>query len=711
MVRTGSALDRRVAGAEVTGNYFRVLGIPVVVGRPIVPEDAELGERVAVLGHATSVREFGGVHDALGQTVRVDGQRYTVVGVAPPGLGLFDGQPIEIAVWIPLRLLYLENADWNVLLVAGRRRADAALPQVQAELTALAAGLAAADPDRWTDRGEAIRLKVMTERQARLEVVGGPRGVASIIIWFVFVGVIMAVACSNVAGLMLNRALRRRSEIAMRIALGASKGRLVRQILIESLLLFSLAGILALLLIDWGTGLLAAGWGAFLPVVADITVNARVTAFAIGVTVLSGVAFGMAPALLATRLRIAPTLRGRGEGWRPRRFGARNLFVLAQVAASMVLVGVSALFVRDVRQARHVDIGFDPSGIAVASLDLSHRDYGAEDGRIWLEMLTQHLERIPGVEGVELASWVPLSGRRWSTLIRPDGFELGPDETLDAVYNAVTPGYFRMVDMPLLSGRGFEHADDAEAPPVMIVNEAFVRRYWPDQEPIGKRVTLGSEDGTRPEVVGVVRDAMYGIADLRAREAQPHLWVPRAQSHHSPVQVHVRAAGTQGLVLRAMREEIRLLDEDLPIMALTTLESITENALLEERIAAMFFGGFSLLALLLAALGIYGVMAHAVMERTPELGVRLALGSSPVQVVRMILADSFNMAVLGIGVGLGLAVVACIGVRALLVGVSALDPVSLAGSAAVLTLATLLGGLVPAVRAARLDPVVSLKSE
>ena len=496
----------------------------------------------------------------------------------------------------------------------------------------------------------------------------------------------------------------------MRLALGAGRGRLVRQLVSESVLLFLLAGTLAVLLIHVGTQLLAAGWGSFLPAVADITVDTPVTLFAFGVTVLSGVTFGLVPALQATRPELAPALKGSGGGPRFKRFGARNLLVLSQVAASMVLVAVSSLIVRDLQQAEAIDIGFDPRGVVVASLNLAHGDYSAKEGRVWLETLTERLEGIPGVEGVALASWVPLSGSRWSNGVRPEGYDPSPGQSVYPLYNAVSSGYFEMIGMPLLEGRDFAPSDDAGAPPVIIITEAFARRYWPGQEPLGKTVAYGDE-GPRPEVVGVVRDAMYGLADIRKGESEPHFWAPRAQQYHDLVNVHVRTVGPPGPILAAMREEIRALDEALPIMAQTTMERLTENALFEERASVFLFGGFSVLALFLAALGIYGVLAHNVLERTRELGVRLAVGAAPRRVVGMVLVDSLKLSALGIGVGLVLGVLVGMGIRVLPVGVSVLDPFSLTGSVAVLTLAAALAGLVPALRAARLDPVVSLKSE
>lgn len=713
MFRTGSELDRSVVGAEVTENYFQALGIPTVIGRGILAEDAGSSEGVAVLGYATWMRVFGGGGAALGQTIRLDGKAYTVVGVAPPGLGWLSSEPLEAAVWIPVRPRYRETGeqnDWNVLTVAGRRRDHVTLQQAQAELDALASGLVASDRHRWTeDHGEPIGLGVLTERQARLDP-GGPRGLASVIIYFVLVGIIMLITCSNVATLLLNRALKRRSEIAMRLTMGASRGRLVRQLLGESVLLFSLAGALALLLIHWATQLLAAGWSSALPAAADITVDGRVTAFTLGLTALSGLVFGMIPALQSTKPDLAPALKGTGPGQASGRLGARDLFTVAQVTGSMVLVAVAALLVRDVRRAASMDLGFNPNGVVVASLDLSHGDYDEDGGRLWVETLMERLKGLPDVEDVAATNWVPLSGSVWSQLIVPEGVEIGPDEDLFALYNTATPGYFRLVDMPLVAGREFRTSDDAEAPPVVVVNQAFARRYWPGQPPIGKSVGLGNE-GPAARVVGVVGDAMYSFADIRNAEASPHIWVPRGQVHHDPLQVHVRTRGAEGPVLAAMRREIRLLDDDLPIMELTTMESITGNALRGMRVAAAISGVFGALALFLASLGIYGFMAHSVMDRTREFGVRLAVGAGPRRVVGKVLVDALRLSALGIGLGLGLAVLVSMGIRTLLVGVSPLDPFSLSGSMMVLALAALSAALIPAVRAARLDPVASLRSD
>jgi predicted permease len=343
-------------------------------------------------------------------------------------------------------------------------------------------------------------------------------------------------------------------------------------------------------------------------------------------------------------------------------------------------------------------------------LNLSHGKYDEAEGRLWIETLMERVAGLPGAGGVAVASWVPMSGSRWTQSIRPEGYQIAPDQSLHAIYNGVTPGYFDMVGMPLLAGRDFTSDDGSEGPPVIVVNEAFARTYWPEQEPLGKRVVLWDGDEGH-EVVGVVRDAMYGTPDIALGKAEPHLWAPRAQHHHDLVRLHVQMLGAEGPLLAGIREEIRLLDEDLPIMALTTMEDVTGNALFEYRASVLLFGGFSAVALILAALGIYAVMAHAVMERTRELGIRLAVGAGPGRVVAMVLGESLKVSALGIMGGLVLAIPVGLGIRPILVGTGAVDPLSLSGSAAVLALAAATAALLPAARAARTDPLLALKSE
>jgi predicted permease len=443
----------------------------------------------------------------------------------------------------------------------------------------------------------------------------------------------------------------------------------------------------------------------------DITIDLRVIAFAMGVTIASGLFFGLAPALHASRPDLMPALKGTGTSQRPRRFGARNLFVLAQVAGSMVLVVISALFVRDMQQADALDMGFDTRNIGVLSLDLSLRDYDEQTGRRFLETLSERLREIPEVEAVATSGWVPLSGRWWNWGgFQPEGYELDPDQSPRAMWNVVSPGYFQLIGMPLTGGRDFSAADNTEAPDAIIVNQAFAGLYWPNQEPVGKRVIL--EEGDSPaEVVGVVRDAKYGKADFVDRSSRPHFWSTSAQRFFPYVELHFKARGDPAALFRTVRQQVRTLDSDLPIRDLKRMDSITATALLEERVAALMLAGFGAVSLFLAILGIYGVLAYGIMQRMRELGIRLALGARPTRVIAMVVKESLVMSAAGIFVGLALAALIAQGLRTLLLGIASLDPISYGGSVAVLVLAAIVASAVPALRAARVDPVRSLRSE
>jgi predicted permease len=496
----------------------------------------------------------------------------------------------------------------------------------------------------------------------------------------------------------------------MRLALGAGRLRLVRQLLTESVILFLLAGSLGVFLIYWLMGVLAAGWDP-LPVASDVTVDGWVVAFAVAIAVGCGLFFGLAPALQATRADLAGALKGTDKTVRFKRFGTRNLFVLGQVAGSMVLVAISALTLRDVQVLDTQDFGFEPDDVAVVRLNLNHGDYDLEGGRLFLEELTERLGRTPGVEGVAISAWIPMSGRRWTQSVRPQGYEPGPDETPWANYNAVTPGYFDLVGMPLMAGRDFTMDDDADASSVVIVNEAFVRRFWPDREPVGQIMRFDWGGDVPAEVVGVVRDAKYTTSDIAGEGTTPHFWVSSVQRYYPYVWVHLSTRGDPAPILASMRQTVRLLDDDLPVIELASMRGVVDRAMVGQRLGAVVFGSLGAVALFLAMLGIYGILAFEVMDRTRELGVRLALGAKPGRVITMVVAHSLKISSVGIIIGLILSILAALGMRSFVVGVSMLDPYSLGGTVGLLALAAVVAALVPAVRAASVDPVKSLRVE
>jgi predicted permease len=704
-VRVGSNAEQRMFGEMVTENYFSLLGIPMALGRGFIAEDAETGGSVAVIGYRVWQSEFNGEHSVLGQTLRVDGKPYTVVGVAPAGVSLLGEIPVDVDVWLPIPPDYRENRSAGFLYPVGRRLDGVTTAQVEAECQTIAARFAEEYPDDWLDRnGDPVRLRVMTDRESRIPF--GDSVLPILSVYLIVDLLIMLIVCSNVASLLLTRALRRKAEIAVRLALGAGRGRLVSQLLTESLVLFGLAGAFSLLLMHWLTQLISRGIGP-VPFAVNFTVDHRVLAFTVILTVLSGVIFGLAPALQASRPELAPALKGTDRSIRFRRFGVRNLLVLSQVAGSLVLVVLTALMVRGIRYADTIELGFDPQDVAVLSLDLSQRDYDRDSGIQFLNELTERMSGVAGVEGVAVADQVPLSGwlPRWGGL-QVEGYEPAPDETIFATSNAISPGYFDVVRMPLLAGRDFDATDVRESPPVIIVNQAFVRRFWPDGEGVGRQVTLTSE--RQAEVIGVVRDAKYREV---TEVSELHFWMPRTQAYRSQVEVHVRTRGDPAPFFATLRDQVRALDSELPIIEMRPMERVISQATLGQRLTAGVFGGVGLIALLLAVVGIYGVMAFAVAQRTREMGIRIAVGARPGRLVGMVVTESLALSAVGFGVGLVLAAAIAQLMRTMLFGISPLDPVSFGGSIALLATAAALAALMPALRAARVDPVVSLKSE
>ncbi len=592
---------RQIPGLQVSSNFFQVLGVSPVLGRAFLPEDVDAGRRVVVIGYNTWQRDFHGAPDVLGRSLFLNGRSHTIVGVAPRGMvSLTDPQLVEIVV----PLTDFRDARGRLSLeVVGRLRPEAQLAGVQAELDVIASQLAEAHPRLWAPEGVSSRgLRVLTNRAARLPE-GTPRAVIAFALT-AFVGLILLIACSNVANLLLIRGLRRRREVAIRSALGASARRVLGQLLVEHLLLFATAGGLGLVTTRWLAGLVRSGWIPLPPPGVDISVDGRVALFTLAITTATGLTFGLFPALHASRPDVIPALRGRTSAPRFRRLGVRNLLVGAQVGGSLVMVLATLLFLRSLSHSRTMDLGFDPSGVATLSLDISHAGYAEEDGRRLLEDLVQRTAGLPGVEGAGLASWVPLSGGStvWGGL-EPEGYEPAPQEYLQATFAAVTPGYVDLSGMRLLRGRDLGPADDVGSGNVALVNQAFVDRFWPGQDAVGRRIGMG--DGGEVEVVGVVADVPY--RDL-ATEIGPHIWRPLAQAYQPDVVLHARALEDPRALFAPMRGLLAEMDPDVPVIGADLMEDLTAAATAPHRLLSTTLGTAGALALLLSMLGIYGVV-------------------------------------------------------------------------------------------------------
>lgn len=692
-----------VGGQLVSGNYFPLMGVRPHLGRLIEPaDDAAPGlAPVAVVSHGLWQRRLGSDPAVVGRTVRLGGFPFTVIGVAEPNFsGHFIGFPFD--VWVPLSMTEraapietLTQRDSAWLELVGRLRPGVSIGQAQAALGAVAAGLAREHPaPSRTSRVELRRLTGIDDslRDSVTAFLGLLQAVAALV---------LAVACANVAGLLLARAAARRKDVAVRLAIGARAGDLVRQLLSESLILFGLAGALGLLLAAWTASLLVDFQPRFaIPLRLDLSLDLRVLAFTAFCALATGVVFGLVPAREAARTSVVEALKDLDATARSR---LRRLFLVGQVALSLLLLTVAGLFLRALDKAHGLDPGFAVEGVRIASVNLSILARDEARGRAFFRSLLERLESTPGVEAASLARIVPLSLGSLGALIQVEGHEKPPGGGFRVELNAVTPRYFETLSVPLLAGRAFATSDAADAPAVAIVSQALARRFWPEQGALDQRLEWG---GRSLSVVGVVRDS----ASRRLGELpRPQLYVPFEQSYSAGMTVLVRGAVASESLGTTLRREIRSLDPDLPILSEMPLGEFIGRSLAPQRMAGTLSSLLGGLGLLLTALGIHGLIAQHVARRRREVGVRIALGARPADVTRLFLGQGVRLALAGVALGLAGAAATTRLLVAFLPGVSPLDPLVYAGTATLMLSVAALASFVPARRAAQLDPLATLK--
>ncbi|MDQ2669074.1 MAG: ADOP family duplicated permease, partial [Gemmatimonadota bacterium] len=509
------------------------------------------------------------------------------------------------------------------------------------------------------------------------------------------------------ANLLLARAARRRREIAVRIALGAGRRRLVRQLLGESLLLAVAGGALGLLLALWGADLIASLQPPIaVPLALDFSPDARVVAFAAGLALVTGLLMGIAPALQASRPDLVTSLRDGGTDTGRSRL--RGAFVVAQVAVSLVLLVAAGLFMRSLQQASTIEPGFTTRNALLATVDLSLAGYPEERGATLFDGLLERVRALPGVDAASYTTHVPLSLNSARRSLSVRGYEPGPGEEMEFGVAMVGPGYFETMGVPLLRGRGITGEDRAGAPGVVVVNEAFARRFWPGEDPIGREVGLAGDQGPWSTVVGIARDGKYGS---RSEEPSPFYYIPYAQEPRSAVTLIVRTAGNPRDLVAPVRGAVRETDPALAVAESMTLTESLELSLLPQRAGGLLLSGFGLLGLVLASLGIYGVIAYTVAQRTREVGIRMALGASSVSVVGLVVRYAARLVLIGVVIGLVAAFALARLVRGFLTGLDPSDPLTYGGVVAVLCGVALLAAWLPARRAARVDPMVALRQE
>ena len=702
----------RTAGELVTANYFAVLGVVPAAGRLFRAGDPATA--AAVISHGLWQRRFGGAADAIGRTVRVAGRSFTVVGVAAAGFaGSFRGVGAEL--WLPLEAARLfdperdgmANRGSRDLAVMGRLAPAVSREELGARLDVVARQLHRAYPDSWTDvTGAARVVTTVPERDGRLfpSIRGPVRAFLAVLMGLALL--VLLVCCANLANLLLARGTARRREMAVRLALGGARRRLVRQLLVEALVLAVLGA---------GLGLAAAGWGVALlgrlqppvpvPVALDLDIDQRILLFALAATVLVTLVSALVPALRATRLDTGAGLRadaagGLGGG----RAGLRDALVVLQIAGSLVVLAAAGLFLASLRHATRIDPGFAVTGVALLPVELEVQGYDEPRGRAFYEELLRGARALPGVEDAALVRSVPLGFGGSRRGLEVEGYTPGPGEEMEFGINTVSDRYFAAAGIPIVRGRPFDGRDRAGAPRVAIVNERFARRFWPGADPVGRRLVVGGEVR---EVVGVARDARYrSLGEAPA----PHYYLPWSQDYEGDMVLQARTGGDARALLPSLTALARGLDPDLPLQAVTMDEHLG-LALLPQRLGAGVLGAFGALAAALAALGLYGVMAYAVTLRTAEIGVRLALGATGAQVRALVVRRGLWLTAIGVGLGLALALLAGRVVAGFLLGVRPADPLVLGAAAAGFSIVALAASWIPAARAARLDPMRALRAE
>ncbi len=710
----------RIAAEVVTDNYFQVLGTRMTLGRGFGPEQrVRAGEPVAVISNALWQRRFASDPAIIGKPLRMNAREFTIIGVAPVGFaGSF--RLLVADVWVPAALgAYVGMSDDftsrgdRSAFVYARLKPGVTIEQARARMGVVARQLTAAYPEAWTDVSrKGRRISVLPEEETRIP--PSFRGVALrfAAILMATVVVVLLVCCANVAGLLLARAASRLKEVGIRISLGASRGRIIRQMLTESVLLAALGGIVGVAASVWaGRALMAAGTPSQIPVPIslDLTPDYRVLGFTLAITLLTGLVFGFAPALRASRADVVTALKTDTPALRVggRRFSLHGALVVGQVSLSTLLLVGALLFLRTLRAAASIDPGFRTDHMLL--LDIAPRP--GEEGNVDPEQVAltarDRVAAIPGVTAVTWASNVPLGidvGRRG---LQVEGYRRREGEDMEFHYSVVGPRYFETMEIPLVRGRGFTDADRPGAPAVVVVNEAFARRFWGDADPIGKRISRNGENGPWIEVVGLARDGKYVSITESPR---PFVYYPQLQMPDG-ITLHVRTTGDPLRLVTAARREVATVAPTWMIERPRTLEENVGASLLPQRIAAGLLGAFGVVALLLAAVGLYGVVAFAVAQRTREIGIRVALGAQGGEVLGLMLRQGMTLAGIGLLVGVPLAFVVARLLSGFLIGTSVADPVVFGGAAGLLGFVTLVASYVPARRASKVDPMAALRSQ
>jgi putative ABC transport system permease protein len=712
---------RLLRGTVATADLFPVLGVAPILGRTFLPEEDAAGGgpggRPAILSWQTWQDHFGGDAGVIGRAIELNNSRFAIVGVMPATFR-FPIQPQPTEIWISTALDNERPQGPGAIMIArgyrgwraiGRLKAGVTVEQAQSEAGVIAAGLAAQFPDANKEMG--IGLRPLHE-----SIVGNLR--PTLLLLLGAVAFVLLIACVNVANLLLERAISRQREIRVRLALGASGARIIRQLLTESVLLAGLGGIAGMMLAYWGTDLVVALSPDSLPRVAETELDVRVLAFTALISLATGIIFGLAPALLVTNSNLAESLKDgrRGATASVQTNRTRSLLVVAEVALALVLLVGAGLLVNSFVRLQQVAPGFDPSQTLAFNVapSASRTSTPQQIGEFYRELIGQ-LKALPGVVNASMVFQLPLAGSGATTSIEVAGRTVPPADRPSVVIHTAGPDYFKTMGIPIVRGRDFTDRDDFSAPPVLIVNEALARQHFPNEDPIGKRVAPGfstvpikdDESGMR-EIVGVVADVKHQTLQ---GATQPEIYFAQSQMPMPAMTVVVRTASDPRALQRAVRGVVQSLDKNAPVYAVRTVEEILERSVATPRFNTVLIGLFAVVALLLTMVGLYGVMSCAVSENTQQIGIRMALGAQRRDVLRVILGQGIWLTVVGIAIGLGVALGLTRLMSSLLFGIGSTDPWTFTSVAVLLLGVAAAACYLPARRAMNVDPVIALRQE
>jgi len=705
---TGVGEPERLDGRRVSANLFDLLGVPALLGRTFVPDDDRSGAHVVLLSHSLWQRRFGSDPSVIGRPVILNGESYTVIGVMPRSVHLPAYGNWQDKLWVPIAFANEETTERgnHFLDVIARMKPGVGLKQAQAEMETIAARLAKQYPRSNTRIGATVT-------PLHEEIVGDIK--PALLILLGAVGFVLLIACANVANLLLARAAAREKEIALRLALGASRFRLTRQFLTESVLLAFLGAGLGLLLALAGVRVLKTFVPSMILQIQAINIDGRVLLFTASIALLTGIVFGLAPAMHALDSNLNDSLKEGGRDPAVSRKGnqLRGLLVIGEVAVSFILLIGAGLLINSFLHLRNLDPGFRTDHLLTMKVDLSELKYPDGQRRsVFFDEALRHIRALPGVQSVAVAGNLPFTYNGDSASIAVEGIpDPPPDQWPDVIYRAIGPGYFSTMGIPVIRGRDFTDQDKADSKKVVVISEKTAQHYWPGQDPIGKRLKTGATTSHAPwrEVIGVVKDVRQN--DFIAQPKMQMYFDYRQLKDPAANALVVRTSVEPMSLATSVRDAIWDVDKDQPVADIDTMDHIVSEAIARQRFSMLLLGSFATLALGLAAVGIYGVMSYSVAQRTHEIGIRMALGARRTDVLQMTVKQGLRLVGIGMLVGLVAAFLLTRVMASLLYGISATDPITFLGISLVLLAVAILASYVPALRATKVDPIVALRAQ